>query len=104
LLVYIVFIIAPIKIKIKFMLKVLKFSASWCGPCKQLSPIFDQVKSEVSGVSFQDVDVDADSALAIKYNVRGVPTIIIEKNGQEVKRLVGMQQKPVLTSTINSFK
>ena len=61
------------------MLKVLKFSASWCGPCKQLAPIFDQVKSEVSGVSFQDVDVDAESALAIKYNVRGVPTIIIEK-------------------------
>ena len=86
------------------MLKVLKFSASWCGPCKQLAPIFDQVKSEVSGVSFQDVDVDADSALAIKYNVRGVPTIIIEKDGQEVKRLVGMQQKSVLTSTINSFK
>ena len=39
------------------MLKVLKFSASWCGPCKQLAPIFEQVKSEVSGVSFQDVDV-----------------------------------------------
>ena len=86
------------------MLKVLKFSASWCGPCKQLAPIFDQVKSEVFGVSFQDVDVDADSALAIKYNVRGVPTIVIEKDGQEVKRLVGMQQKPSLTSTINSFK
>jgi thioredoxin 1 len=86
------------------MLKVLKFSASWCGPCKQLAPIFDQVKSEVSGVSFQDVDVDAESSLAIKYNVRGVPTIVIEKDGQEVKRLVGMQQKPSLTSTINSFK
>jgi thioredoxin-like negative regulator of GroEL len=42
--------------------------------------------------------------LAIKYNVRGVPTIVIEKDGQEVKRLVGMQQKPSLTSTINSFK
>jgi thioredoxin 1 len=86
------------------MLKVIKFSGEWCGPCKLLAPIFEQVKLEVSGVSFQDVDVDADSALAIKYNVRGVPTIIIEKNGQEVKRLVGMQQKPVLTSTINSFK
>ena len=86
------------------MLKVIKFSASWCGPCKQLSPIFDQVKSEVSGVSFQDVDVDAESALSIKYNVRGVPTIIIEKDGQEVKRLVGMQQKTSLTSAINSFK
>jgi len=86
------------------MLKVIKFSGEWCGPCKLLAPIFDQVKSEVSGVSFQDVDVDADSSLAIKYNVRGVPTIVIEKDGQEVKRLVGMQQKPLLTSTINSFK
>ena len=87
------------------MLKVIKFSAdAWCQPCKLLKPIFDQVKSEVSGVLFQEVDVDAESALAIKYNVRGVPTIIIEKDGQEVKRLVGMQQKTSLTSTINSFK
>lgn len=86
------------------MIKVIKFSGEWCGPCKLLAPIFEQVKSEVSGITFQNVDVDAESALAIKYNVRGVPTIIIEKDGQEVKRLVGMQQKPFLTSTINSFK
>jgi thioredoxin 1 len=86
------------------MIKVTKFSASWCQPCKQLAPIFEQVKSTVDGVSFQDVDVDTDSAAAIQYKVRGVPTIVIEKDGQEVKRLVGMQQKPLLTSTINSFK
>ena len=86
------------------MIKVTKFSATWCGPCKVLAPIFEQVKSAVDGVSFQDVDVDTNSALAIQYKVRGVPTIVIEKDGQEVKRLVGMQQKPSLTSTINSFK
>jgi thioredoxin 1 len=86
------------------MLKVIKFQAEWCGPCKALAPIFEQVKSEVSGVSFQDVDIDVNSALAIQYKVRGVPTIVIEKDGQEVKRLVGMQQKTSLTSTINSFK
>jgi thioredoxin 1 len=86
------------------MLKVLKFSASWCGPCKQLTPIFNQVKSEVSDVAFQEVDVDAESSLAIQYKVRGVPTIVIEKNGQEVKRIVGLTTQAVLTSTINSFK
>jgi thioredoxin 1 len=86
------------------MLKVLKFSASWCGPCKQLTPIFNQVKSEVSDVAFQEVDVDAESSLAIQYKVRGVPTIVIEKDGQEVKRIVGGTTQAALTSTINSFK
>jgi thioredoxin 1 len=86
------------------MIKVTKFSASWCQPCKQLAPIFEQVKSTVDGVSFQDVDVDADSAAAIQYKVRGVPTIVIEKDGQEVKRIVGSTTQAALTSTINSFK
>ncbi len=86
------------------MLKVIKFSASWCQPCKMLAPIFNEVKSEVNGVSFQEVDVDADSSSAIQYKVRGVPTIVIEKDGQEVKRIVGMSTKPSLVSTINSFK
>jgi len=86
------------------MLKVIKFSGEWCGPCKQLAPIFEQVKSTVDGVSFQDVDVDVNSALAIQYKVRGVPTIIIEKDGHEVQRIVGGTTQAVLTSTINSFK
>jgi thioredoxin 1 len=86
------------------MLKVTKFSASWCGPCKELAPIFNQVKSEVSDVVFQEVDVDTDSSAAIQYKVRGVPTIVIEKDGQEVKRIVGGTTQAALTSTINSFK
>jgi thioredoxin 1 len=86
------------------MLKVIKFSGEWCGPCKLLAPIFNQVKSEVSDVVFQEVDVDAESSLAIQYKVRGVPTIVIEKDGQEVKRIVGGTTQAALTSTINSFK
>ncbi len=86
------------------MLKVTKFSASWCGPCKVLAPIFNEVKSEVRDVIYQDVDVDQSSDLAIQYKVRGVPTIVIEKDGQEVKRIVGMSNKASLVSTINSFK
>jgi thioredoxin 1 len=86
------------------MIKVIKFSGEWCGPCKLLAPIFNQVKSEVSDVAFQEVDVDTESSLAIQYKVRGVPTIVIEKDGQEVKRIVGGTTQAVLTSTINSFK
>ena len=86
------------------MIKVIKFHASWCQPCKALAPIFNQVVSEIEDVSYQKVDVDAESALAIQYKVRGVPTIVIEKDGQEVKRIVGMSTKDSLVSTINSFK
>jgi thioredoxin 1 len=86
------------------MIKVIKFSGEWCGPCKLLAPIFEQVKSTIDGVSFQDVDVDANSALAIQYKVRSVPTIIIEKDGHEVQRIVGGTTQAALTSTINSFK
>jgi thioredoxin 1 len=87
------------------MIKVTKFSAdAWCQPCKVLKPIFEQVKSTVDGVVFQEVDVDTNSALAIQYKVRGVPTIVIEKDDQEVKRIVGGTTQALLTSTINSFK
>ena len=86
------------------MIKVIKFSGEWCGPCKLLAPIFNQVKLEVSDVAFQEVDVDTESSLAIQYKVRGVPTIVIEKDGQEVKRIVGGTTQAALTSTINSFK
>ena len=86
------------------MIKVIKFAASWCQPCKVLKPIFEQVKSTVDGVVFQEVDIDSNSALAIQYKVRGVPTIVIEKDGQEVKRIVGGTTQAALTSTINSFK
>jgi thioredoxin len=86
------------------MTKVIKFSATWCGPCKTLAPIYNEAKSEILDVAFQEIDVDSDSASAIKYNVRSVPTIVIEKDGNEVKRVSGMISKPALTSLINSFK
>jgi thioredoxin 1 len=84
------------------MVEVKQFSASWCGPCKMLSPIMKEVKNEITEATFQYVDVDENGDLASKYGVRGVPTIVIEKDGVEVKRLVGMQQKGVLVNEIKS--
>jgi thioredoxin 1 len=85
------------------MVEVKQFSASWCGPCKMLTPVMKEVKSEITEASFQYVDVDENGDLASKYGVRGVPTIVIEKDGVEVKRLVGMQQKGVLLNAIKSY-
>jgi thioredoxin 1 len=85
------------------MVEVKQFSASWCGPCKMLTPVMNEVKSEITEANFQYVDVDDNGDLASKYGVRGVPTIVIEKDGVEVKRLVGMQQKGVLLNAIKSY-
>jgi thioredoxin 1 len=86
------------------MLKVLKFSASWCGPCKVQAPIFNEVSAAMPDVSFFEVDVDQSSDLAIKYGIRGVPTIVIEKDGQVVDRKSGVLTNPALTQLINSHK
>lgn len=86
------------------MLKVLKFSASWCGPCKVLAPIFNEVKADTSDVYFVDVDVDQNSALAIEYNIRSVPTLVFEKDGQIVHRTNGVSNSSALKSLINSYK
>lgn len=69
--------------------KVLMFSASWCGPCKQAKPKFAQISEEVKDVQFEVVDIDENSALAEEYNIAGVPTFVILEEGKETQRLVG---------------
>lgn len=86
------------------MLKVLKFSAAWCGPCQALKPAFEQVKSQITDVTYVDIDVDTDSASTIKYNVNSVPTIVFEKDGVEVHRTRGVMPAAALATLINSNK
>lgn len=85
------------------MITVKRFTAAWCGPCKQLAPLIGQIQSEVSGVDFQTIDVDASPDITLKYNVSSIPTLVFEKDGQEVKRTLGMQTKSTLISIINSL-
>jgi thioredoxin 1 len=85
------------------MITVKKFSASWCGPCKTLKPIFEEVRSGYGNniVKFEEYDVDEASDVASKYNIRSVPTVIIEKNGKEVGRFAGVQSKLAYVNSIN---
>jgi thioredoxin 1 len=83
------------------MIKVTKFSAAWCGPCRTLKPVFEDVKSNFSNVVFEDVDVDENFEAAGKYGIRSVPTVIIEKDGVEVERFLGVQSKLAYSNAIN---
>ncbi|MGI5879403.1 MAG: thioredoxin [Syntrophomonadaceae bacterium] len=78
------------------------FWAPWCGPCKMVGPIVDSLATDNSGkLNVGKVNVDDNKALAVKYGIRGVPTLIFFKDGQEVKRIVGAQNKNQLQTVIN---
>jgi thioredoxin 1 len=86
------------------MIEVKKFEASWCGPCKALKPIFENVASKYNDVNFSYVDVDEQFELASKYGIRSVPTVVIEKNGNEVQRFSGVQSELAYINAINDWK
>jgi thioredoxin 1 len=71
-------------------MKVLKFYADWCQPCKMVSAIMENVKDKLT-VPVQNINIDEDNATAKKYGIRGVPTLVmVDDEGVEVKRQVGM--------------
>ncbi|UWX54409.1 thioredoxin [Maribacter litopenaei] len=70
------------------------FYADWCGSCKMLAPILKQVKDDMgNGLKIVKIDVDKNQKLASKYNVRGVPTMMLFKNGKQLWRQSGVLQK-----------
>ena len=86
------------------MLEVKKFYAEWCGPCKMLTPIMEQVQGKFSDVSFESINIDSQFEVAQKYYVRSVPTVIIEKDGKEVQRFAGCQSEMAYSNAINELK
>jgi thioredoxin 1 len=83
------------------MVTVKKFSATWCGPCRALAPVMNEIKGNYSNVKFEDIDIDEYSEITEKYGVRSVPTVIIEKNGIELNRFTGLSSKIAYVNAIN---
>ena len=73
---------------------VLDFSATWCGPCKQLAPIIDELSNEYAGrIAVGKCDIEEADDLTAEYGIRNVPTVIFIKNGQVVDKFVGSKSK-----------
>ena len=80
------------------------FWAEWCGPCKMLTPILDELAAEYSGkVKIAKVNVDQQANLAARYGIRSIPTIIIFKGGEIAEQMVGMQAKEALKAKLDSL-
>ena len=75
---------------------VIDFHATWCGPCKVLSPILEELSDEVAGVEFVKLDVDQHPEIAGANGVMGVPTVVMLKGGEVKERFVGVQPKEVI--------
>ncbi len=78
------------------------FTATWCGPCKMIAPILDQVAGEYQGkLNIVKVDVDENQATAAKFGIRGVPTLMLFKNGAATDTKVGAMSKSQLTEFLD---
>lgn len=83
------------------MLEVKKFYGVWCGPCRVLTPVINEIKEQFPSVKFHDIDIDDDYEEATKYEIRSVPTVILIKDGVEVDRIIGLASKSKYVGLIN---
>jgi thioredoxin 1 len=81
----------------------LDFWAEWCGPCKQIAPILEDLAKEYDGkLVIGKLDVDKNTAVSAKFGIRGIPTLILFKNGVEIAKKVGGMPKAAIASFIDS--
>ncbi|MBM4438649.1 MAG: thioredoxin [Actinobacteria bacterium] len=77
------------------------FWAEWCGPCKMVAPLVEQLAGEYDGrVAFRAMDVDANPTTFVQYGIRGIPALLVFKDGKEVSRVVGYRPKADLKRAI----
>ena len=76
------------------------FYADWCGPCRMVSPIVDEIAEERTDITVGKVNVDDENALAMKYGVMSIPTLIIFKDGKETTRIVGVRPKATILAEL----
>ena len=80
---------------------IVDFYADWCGPCKMLAPVLEEVAQELPKVTFAKVDVDQDPSLAGRYGIQSIPHLILFKDGQAVDQISGFVGKDVILEKLN---
>ena len=76
------------------------FYADWCGPCRMVSPIVDEIAEERRDIAVGKVNVDDENSLAMEYGVMSIPTLIVFKDGQEKTRIVGARPKAAILAQL----
>lgn len=83
---------------------VVDFFANWCGPCRKLAPILEEVELELStNAKFAKINTDENLEMAKKYQVSGLPTLMVFKNGEAVERIVGLMPKSSIITNIEKY-
>ncbi len=77
------------------------FYADWCGPCKILSPIVEEVAKENADVKVVKINVDSEQEIAIKYRIMSIPTLVVIKDGKEINRAIGVIEKSEILTLLN---
>lgn len=80
------------------------FWAPWCGPCKMVGPVLDEIAEELSDIKIVKVNVDDEQELAGKYGIRSIPTMIIFKNGEKVDQMIGALPKGSIKAKLEANK
>ena len=82
---------------------IVDFWAIWCGPCRLMSPIVEEIAKEMTDINVYKLNVDDHPELTAKFNIMSIPTIIIFKDGEEVDQIVGVVSKSVLANKIKNY-
>lgn len=85
-------------------LSLIKFSGTWCGPCKVMQPMLDEISNELTDVNMGEVDVDQQPEITRDYGIRNIPAILFFKNGQIVDTQMGLTTKTELLTKIEKNK
>jgi thioredoxin 1 len=86
------------------MIEIKKFEADWCGPCRMLKPVFQKLEDSFgNSVKFSYINVDEQQELASQYNVRSIPFVVVEKDGEVVQQVAGAQSSMVYENILNGL-
>ena len=92
--------VSNFKEKVSQGISVVDFWAEWCGPCKMLTPILEELNNEMENISFYKVDADANSELAVELQITSIPTIFVYKDGEMIGRHQGAKPKVLMRKFI----